>query len=33
MPLTAYRIAAEPFYRPVADEIALFEAAYGRACR
>jgi nitric oxide reductase NorQ protein len=28
MPLTAYRIAAEPYYRPVADEIALFEAAY-----
>jgi ATP-dependent protease Clp ATPase subunit len=28
MPLTTYRIANEPFYRPVADEIALFEAAW-----
>ena len=27
-PLAAYRIAREPFYRPVADEVALFEAAY-----
>jgi nitric oxide reductase NorQ protein len=29
MNLDDYRIADEPFYRPVADEIALFEAAYG----
>ncbi len=26
-PLAAYRVGREPFYRPVADEIALFEAA------
>ncbi len=26
-PLEAYRVAREPFYRPVADEVALFEAA------
>ena len=25
-----YRIHAEPFYQPVEDEVALFEAAYGR---
>lgn len=29
-PLAAWRIAREPFYRPVADEIGLFEAAYAR---
>jgi nitric oxide reductase NorQ protein len=28
MPLAAYRIAAEPYYRPVADEVAVFEAAW-----
>ncbi len=28
MHLSAYQIAAEPYYRAVADEIALFEAAY-----
>lgn len=28
MHLSAYRIAIEPYYRPVDDEIALFEAAY-----
>lgn len=27
-PLTAYRIEPEPYYRPVGDEVALFEAAY-----
>lgn len=27
-PLTAYRVAEPPYYRPVADEVALFEAAY-----
>jgi nitric oxide reductase NorQ protein len=26
--LDAYRVAAQPYYRPVADEVALFEAAY-----
>lgn len=29
-PLAEYRSHREPFYRPVADEVALFEAAYGR---
>jgi nitric oxide reductase NorQ protein len=28
MTIDAYRIAEEPFYRPVADEIAVFEAAW-----
>ena len=28
MDLDAYRIASEPFYQPVGDEIAVFEAAY-----
>jgi nitric oxide reductase NorQ protein len=28
MNLGAYRIQAEPFYQPVGDEIAIFEAAY-----
>jgi|GEM_PF-8799 len=28
-PLSAYRTTHEPFYRPVADEVDLFEAAYG----
>ena len=28
MPLQAYRIAHEPFYQRVGDEIAIFEAAY-----
>lgn len=28
MNLDAYRIASEPFYQPVEDEIAVFEAAY-----
>jgi len=28
MTLDAYRIATEPYYRPLGDEIALFEAAY-----
>jgi nitric oxide reductase NorQ protein len=27
-PLSQHRIEAEPYYRPVADEVALFEAAY-----
>ncbi|TSE26410.1 Denitrification regulatory protein NirQ [Tepidimonas sediminis] len=27
-PMEAYRIDAEPYYRPVGDEIELFEAAY-----
>lgn len=27
-PLAAYRIAREPYYRPVADELKLFEAAH-----
>jgi nitric oxide reductase NorQ protein len=27
-PIDAHRIAREPYYRPVADEVALFEAAY-----
>ena len=27
-PLDAYRVAQEPYYRPVADEVELFEAAY-----
>ena len=26
--LDAYRVAQEPYYRPVADEVELFEAAY-----
>lgn len=26
--LDAYRVAQQPYYRPVADEVALFEAAY-----
>ncbi|MCS0497145.1 CbbQ/NirQ/NorQ/GpvN family protein [Ancylobacter sp. MQZ15Z-1] len=26
--LSAYRIAAEPYYRPVGDEVAVFEAAW-----
>jgi nitric oxide reductase NorQ protein len=26
--LLAYRVAHEPYYRPVADEVALYEAAY-----
>jgi nitric oxide reductase NorQ protein len=26
--LSEYRVATEPFYRPLADEVALFEAAY-----
>ncbi|WP_374640676.1 CbbQ/NirQ/NorQ/GpvN family protein [Hydrogenophaga sp.] len=26
--LDAYRVAAQPYYRPVADEVELFEAAY-----
>jgi MoxR-like ATPase len=26
--LDAYRIASEPFYQPVGDEIAVFEAAF-----
>jgi len=29
MALNAYRLAAEPYYRPVDGEVALFEAAYG----
>lgn len=28
MNLDAYRFAAEPFYRPIGDEVAVFEAAY-----
>ncbi len=28
MTLAAYAVTAEPYYRPVGDEIALFEAAY-----
>jgi len=28
-PLSAYRIREEPWYRPVSDEVALFEAAWG----
>ena len=28
-PLSGYRTTHEPFYRPVADEVELFEAAYG----
>jgi nitric oxide reductase NorQ protein len=28
MSLEAYRISEEPFYRPVGDEVAVFEAAY-----
>ena len=27
-PLDAYRVVQEPYYRPVADEVELFEAAY-----
>jgi nitric oxide reductase NorQ protein len=27
-PLDAYRVAQQPYYRPVADEVELFEAAY-----
>jgi nitric oxide reductase NorQ protein len=27
-PLADYRVAAEPYYRPIADELALFEAAH-----
>lgn len=27
-PLAPFRLAAEPYYRPVADEIAVFEAAF-----
>ena len=27
-PLAAYRVEREPYYRPVADEVALFEAAH-----
>lgn len=27
-PLAAYRVTREPYYRPVADEVELFEAAY-----
>lgn len=27
-PLAAYRVEREPYYRPVGDEVALFEAAY-----
>ncbi len=27
-PLDAYRVSKEPYYRPVADEVDLFEAAY-----
>ena len=27
-PATAYRIASPPYYRPVGDEVALYEAAY-----
>jgi nitric oxide reductase NorQ protein len=27
-PIASYRIAAEPYYRPVGDEVELFEAAY-----
>ena len=26
--LDAYRVNQEPYYRPVADEVELFEAAY-----
>ena len=26
--LDAYRVAAQPYYRPVADEVELYEAAY-----
>ena len=34
MALDDYRIADEPYYRPVGEEIELFEAAYAsRACR
>jgi nitric oxide reductase NorQ protein len=29
-PLAAYRVVSEPFYRPSADEVLLFEAAYAR---
>ncbi len=29
-PLDRYRIAAEPYYRPVGDEVDLFEAAYAQ---
>ncbi|MBC7992112.1 MAG: CbbQ/NirQ/NorQ/GpvN family protein [Rhizobacter sp.] len=29
-PLEAWRIASEPFYSPVGDEVALFESAYAR---
>ena len=28
MNLDAYRITSEPFYQPVGDEIAVFEAAF-----
>ena len=28
MNLEAYRISSEPFYQPVSDEIAVFEAAF-----
>ena len=28
-PLAAYRIEREPYYRSVADEVALFDAAFG----
>ncbi|MBN2906520.1 MAG: CbbQ/NirQ/NorQ/GpvN family protein [Rhodobacteraceae bacterium] len=27
--IAQYRVAEEPYYRPVADEVALYEAAYG----
>jgi len=29
-PLAAYRVSREPFYQALGDEVALFEAAYGR---
>jgi len=28
MTLDSYRISEEPYYRPVGDEVGLFEAAY-----
>ena len=28
-----YRIEKEPYYRPVSDEVELYEAAYACACR
>ena len=30
MNLDAYRITSEPYYQPVADEVAVFEAAYSQ---